>query len=186
MPTQPACITVPMPENLQPVGLDGTPNVPNPENITLTWNLPTGCLTPDGYNVYRDGDQVNTELITEQTYVDELFASGLYQYQVSAVYYFGESDLSAPKYILIVITGMDAYDERSFQMFPNPATSKLHIQAGDEMLKVTLYDHSGKLVKENQANAVFFVLDVSQLQRGLYFIRIETAKGHTIRKLTVN
>ncbi|MFU8842678.1 MAG: carboxypeptidase regulatory-like domain-containing protein [Bacteroidales bacterium] len=186
MPTQPGCITVPMPANLQPVGLDGTPNVPNPENITLTWNLPTGCLTPDGYNVYRDGDQINTELITELIYVDELLVSGLYQYQVSAVYYLGESPLSAPKFILIVITGVETVDALKLQMFPNPATSHVHIQAEHEMTRVVVYDHAGKIVNDNQVNGLFHRLDISTLQRGLYLIRIETAKGYAIRKLTIN
>jgi hypothetical protein len=186
MPTQPGCITVPMPANLQPVGLDGTPNMPNPENITLTWNLPTGCLTPDGYNVYRDGDQINTELITELIYVDELLVSGLYQYQVSAVYYLGESVLSAPKFILIVITGVDTYNALKFQIFPNPATHHVHIQAEHEMTRVVVYDHAGKVVNENNVSGLFHRLDISALQRGLYLIRIETTSGYAIHKLTIN
>jgi hypothetical protein len=186
MPTQPGCITVPMPENLIPAGLDGTANVPDPENITLTWNAPAGCLTPDGYNVYRDGTQINPELVTELTYVDELSESGLYQYQVSAVYYLGESALSSPKYIAIVITDVEENKAGVLQVFPNPATGHVYIHADNEIARIILHDHTGKIVKDEQVHTAFYSVDVSQLRRGMYFIRIETSVGFTIHKVTVH
>jgi hypothetical protein len=185
MPTQPGCITIPMPANLPPAGLDGTPNVPNPENITLTWNVPTGCLTPEGYNVYRNGDQVNMELITEQTYIDELFVSDLYQYQVSAVYYLGESDLSAPKFITFVYTGIDAFDAKKLQIFPNPASDMVYIKSNHLVRTVEILNNAGQSLEVRDINAAQFQVNVSQLESGLYYFKLITEEGSTLRKVLV-
>lgn len=45
-----------------------------------------------GYNVFRDGIQINTTLLTEKTYRDEDLPVGTYHYTVSAVYDHCESE----------------------------------------------------------------------------------------------
>lgn len=45
-----------------------------------------------GYNLYRNGDQINTEILTQETFLDENLELGTYQYGVTAVYNVGESE----------------------------------------------------------------------------------------------
>jgi len=45
-----------------------------------------------GYNVYRDNTQLNSELITVETYTDFDLPLGIYEYGITAVYDIGESD----------------------------------------------------------------------------------------------
>ncbi|MDE7408318.1 MAG: choice-of-anchor J domain-containing protein, partial [Muribaculaceae bacterium] len=62
------------------------------------------CFTPDasinslkfvGYNIYRDGVKLNTELLTEPRYVDP-DNNAEHEYRVTAVFEQGESELSSP------------------------------------------------------------------------------------------
>ncbi|MGM0567383.1 MAG: choice-of-anchor D domain-containing protein [Bacteroidota bacterium] len=45
-----------------------------------------------GYNLYRNGNQVNDDFLTEETFLDEDLDLGTYQYGVTAVYNIGESE----------------------------------------------------------------------------------------------
>ena len=49
-----------------------------------------------GYNVYRDGELLTSEPITETEYTDDEMSGGTYNYEVSAVYSTGESMLAGP------------------------------------------------------------------------------------------
>jgi hypothetical protein len=60
------------------------------------------ALELSGYNVYRDGEQINSNgLVTESEYIDPALESGIYSYQVTAVYDLGESLPAGPVEVLI-------------------------------------------------------------------------------------
>lgn len=61
----------------------------------ISWAEPLGDKTTlQGYNVYRDGVKLNSEMLTSTTYYDKNLQQGSYQYTVSAVYAEGESSKS--------------------------------------------------------------------------------------------
>ncbi len=61
----------------------------------ITWNQPLGDMDSfKGYNVYRNGNKINSEIITDTKYYDKDLAAGTYKYTVTAVYEDGESDMS--------------------------------------------------------------------------------------------
>jgi hypothetical protein len=159
------------------------PNEPTGGDVTLTWDSPDACVAPDGYNVYRDGAQVNTALVTEMTYVDLDLPSGVYEYKVKAVYYFGESGFSAAVYALVV--GMEEVDAARFQIFPNPASDRVTVKSPVEITTIHVLNNSGQLVMDLQVNAAEHQLDVSQLESGIYYIRLETNEGQILQKIVV-
>jgi hypothetical protein len=53
--------------------------------ITVTWNAPAEG-TPEGYNIYRNGNKLNTALLTTKTFIEENVINGVYAYGVTAVY----------------------------------------------------------------------------------------------------
>ena len=57
--------------------------------ITVTWDAPA-TVTPEGYNIYRDGNLLNTTPITATTF-NENVTEGIYVYKVAAVFAGGES-----------------------------------------------------------------------------------------------
>ena len=55
-----------------------------------------------GYNIYRDGEKINADLLTSNSYVDNSIAAGSqHTYRVTAVYAEGESDYSNKADILV-------------------------------------------------------------------------------------
>ena len=69
----------------------------------------------------------------------------------------------------------------NIKVYPNPANSTLFIEGG--CIRFKLYDITGKLVlqKDNCKQ-----LDISDIQRGLYYYNIITNKGTSIQKLIIN
>jgi hypothetical protein len=54
-------------------------------SITVTWDAPEGEI-PNGYNVYRNGGKLNTDLLTTTTFTEEGITEGVYVYHIKAVY----------------------------------------------------------------------------------------------------
>ncbi len=180
MPTVTKYITVPTPTNLQPLGLDAAASG---STVVLSWDAPNACLAPDGYNVFRDGVQVNTTLVTDLTYTETGLSAGLYQYYVTAVYYFGESVGSTPTYALVV--GIDELDATLLQIFPNPASEMVTINSAVEIASIQVMNNAGQVVVTKKVNTRSYQLNVSKLERGVYYIKLNTKEGTALRKIAV-
>ncbi|MBM3435029.1 MAG: T9SS type A sorting domain-containing protein, partial [Bacteroidetes bacterium] len=180
MPTATQYITVPVPADLEVPFIDGSASG---NSATIIWDAPTGCLTPDGYNLYRDGSLVNTSLITELTYTDSGLESGFYEYYVTAVYYFGESDPSDPTYVLIV--GIEETSAAYMQLYPNPASAMLNIHSDYMITQICVFNNSGKRILKSEIDDHDHILNLSELDCGVYFLHATTTKGNVIRKITV-
>ncbi len=179
-PTVTKYITVPTPANLQPLGLDAAASG---STVVLSWNVPNACLAPDGYNVFRDGVQVNTALVTDLTYTETGLDPGLYEYYVTAVYYFGESVGSSPTYALVV--GIDELDATRLQIFPNPASEMVTINSAVEITSIQVMNNAGQVVLTKKVNTRNYQLNVSKLERGVYYIKLDTKDGKALRKIAV-
>ena len=59
-------------------------------SVLLTWKNNIAAKDITGYKVYRNGVQVNTEPVTDMSYVDANLADGSYTYTVTALY--GETE----------------------------------------------------------------------------------------------
>jgi hypothetical protein len=184
MPTITKFITVPLPTNLLAMGLGAIPDLPEENDVTLTWDAPTACVAPDGYDVYRDGDQINSSLVTTLTYVDQNLLPGLYEYYIVAVYYFGESAPSVPVYSLI--TGVEDNDSDMFRVYPNPSSAVINIESSIEINGIQIFNNAGQLVIDKSVNVNQYQINVSQFEKGIYYIKLETAEGKMLRKITVN
>ena len=86
---------------------------------------------------------------------------------------------------LILGTAANSFAE-SVQLFPNPANTKITIvtptgSTGD----VRVYDTSGKLViyKKDKTLNTSETMDVSTLQSGMYYVRINTENGTATKKM---
>ncbi|MCB0824497.1 MAG: carboxypeptidase regulatory-like domain-containing protein, partial [Bacteroidales bacterium] len=161
MPSPAEEVEVQMPENLGPTNLHiefigGDPY--------LVFDPPTGCLDPDGFNLYRDGDLVGA--VSSPVPIEW----GLYEYIVTAIYYFGESGPSNA----VVITGSAEHSVQGITIYPNPASDKVLIQTEMIINKVELYDHLGRCVSSIDKSVDFHKINVSGFDSGLYFLKIET------------
>lgn len=183
MATNTVQITVPMPTQLQPIGLDATPDMPGENDVTLEWNAPNACLSPDGYNVLRDDAQINAELVTDLTYVDEMLGIGLWKYNVTAVYYFGESNPSSATYVLI--TSVPETSNEGLMIYPNPASGNLFIQSDITIERMQFINNTGQVVIDREPNANLEKIDLTEFESGLYIIKLRINGTDVLHKITV-
>ena len=76
----------------------------------------------------------------------------------------------------------------SIYVYPNPATAEIKIQnLKSEFGEVTIYDMVGKKVFQSQISNLKsqFRIDVSPLNVGIYFLRIQTAESIQSMKIVI-
>ena len=67
-------------------------------------------------------------------------------------------------------------------LYPNPATSVVTIESAEEYHTVSVLDQLGRMVIQRKVNNLR-TLDISALQSGIYFVRLESYDKPRIAKL---
>ncbi len=90
----------------------------------------------------------------------------------------GEEDCFIARYSTVVV-GVQDVATFDVQIYPVPATDALHIvlPESSESARLTVFDPSGKLQVTQQVRGERPVLDLSGFQAGMYYLRINAAKG---------
>ncbi len=80
-----------------------------------------------------------------------------------------------------LFTNVNEVLESKVSLFPNPATSIVTIEGGEEYDSVSVFDASGRrLIQRNLNNSR--TLNISELQSGIYFVTFEGSdKPHTVK-----
>lgn len=68
-------------------------------------------------------------------------------------------------------------------VFPNPSTGVFNLRSSAQIKTVSVYDLTGKLVYESNESDISVTLDLSQLSKGMYHIKVDTESGASIEKL---
>ena len=76
------------------------------KSVLVTWKPNVAANGITGYNIYRDGSKINSELIDDESYVDNNVADGEHTYAVSAVYGSDESAQSETASLNIADKGL--------------------------------------------------------------------------------
>lgn len=88
--------------------------------------------------------------------------------------------------IIRTITGIDAVGDGKVAVFPNPATDELRIENGKLKIgdKVKIYDISGRVAEAPVSASVqgAVTVDVSQLPKGVYLLKIGNEKAKFVKK----
>ncbi|MFY7862154.1 MAG: T9SS type A sorting domain-containing protein [Chitinophagales bacterium] len=76
------------------------------------------------------------------------------------------------------VTGVEQKDEndQTINIFPNPVTSILHIESNIDVRGIHIYNQLGQIVSQSQSFNTK-TLDLSLLEKGVYFITIENKHG---------
>jgi len=176
--------------------------------ITMTYNNGQ-CDTTADFTIY-DALQLNITSVDHQTSptpngaVNFTISGGAMPYdtiiddgqtQMNGPF----TELSAGEYTLIVtddrgvtvnstftIESLVSVNEQSldgFTMYPNPATSILNIE-GEHLVSSTIYDLNGRAVMNTNLEETQ-VIDISNLESGIYTVNIRSEKGEHVQKLIV-
>jgi hypothetical protein len=174
-------LNIPWPADSQPADF----NIDNIVNnlVYTSWQMPSGCALADGYNLYRNGNKVNSVLISELSYSDTVEFGGTYEYYVTAVYYFGESEPSNME--TVVITSVMEQVVSELNIFPNPVRNRLFIHSPSIILNLELIGASGLTTYTEIIMDDKYELDLSHYLSGIYFLRLETQFGAFIKKIII-
>lgn len=75
---------------------------------------------------------------------------------------------------------INSVDNPTISVFPNPVSSTLTIESKSPIVKISVYDLSGKLLFEKYKTKQ---IDLSQLEGGVYFLNIHSSKGQVLKKV---
>jgi len=73
------------------------------------------------------------------------------------------------------------------KLYPNPASSNLNIEIGEESINsdYKIYSVSGKVILTGRLYDFNNIIDVSNLDKGLYFIEIENSTGKISKRISI-
>ena len=157
----------------------------------IEWLAPAD-REPDSYTV------TVKDLLNDYTYDVSGVAETAYEYElpfgmavnlsfkVKAVYPECESDYAMTNegtdYVTFVKASVDEQSLVDAKLYPNPTTGQLSIEA-EGMTEVGVYDLLGQCLMQMSTNEGKATVDMSQLQNGIYIVKMNTVKGTAVRRV---
>jgi endonuclease/exonuclease/phosphatase family metal-dependent hydrolase len=146
-------------------------------DITTGWQLMT--IPVDDFVIAGWAD--HRPDLTNMHKIDLIFEQNITQPQQGRIYVdlvgFAEDEVD--------VENLVAARKDAFHMYPNPASDKVIIVAGDSCT-ITLYDINGKIIKKARDKAGRYDLDVSGLSKGFYFVNVLTQSKMEMQKLIIH
>ncbi len=97
-----------------------------------------------------------------------------------------ESDISSTITITLdnQLSVIDHF-ENKFKVYPNPATSEVYVENidGQSVYSAEILDTAGRILMEDQAQNGQIILDISNLQNGIYMVKVVMHKGEEYVKI---
>lgn len=82
--------------------------------------------------------------------------------------------------------GVKELNAVQFNVYPNPAREVLHISADKEMNSVVVTDILGnEVLNVNEVNAKKATLNTGSVKAGVYFVRVYSAEGSSVKKVII-
>ena len=126
-----------------------------------------------GYNIYRDGEKINADLLTSNSYIDPSISAGSqHTYRVTAVYAEGESDYSNKADILV--TGINTVKNGGAKITVSHNHLSVNVAYPSD---ITVYDLGGSLIYQAAATTSAEVA----LKSGTYIVKV----GHKNHKILI-
>ena len=150
--------------------------------ITVTWDAVDGISE---YGIYRNEEFFAT--VENNSFIDTTAEVGKeYCYRIKSV--IGNNSSALSEESCSIITGESVEEHNSYiNIHPNPANDKIFIATELNVEEIAIYDIYGRTVRQ-QVNKTTGqqVIDVADLENGIYFINIKTDKGNIVRRFIKN
>ncbi|NPD44542.1 MULTISPECIES: T9SS type A sorting domain-containing protein [unclassified Lentimicrobium] len=184
-------------ENCLDAGYSESPNPPkeliafrtgsNQSTAVLNWTPPSIYDNKEllHYNIYREGELINSEPYFDTIYYDDNIGPEDICYEITAVYsQAGESEPSNVACAMMVWGTNEL--EINTSIYPNPAASILKIEAEHQIKNIKILNELGQnLMISGDIIKQYYQLDISGFENGLYFLAIEFEKGVITKKLII-
>jgi hypothetical protein len=165
----------------------GTPIAPHNGSNAATYTVDStaGTITVVGTGAHiglakvtnQGEDGVATNDTIEYKY--ELSADGNTM-TIEAVYPSGVWTYKYSKNASLSVTKMDSFE---FNLFPNPVINSLKVSSKESVNLVRVFDLTGRVVKQANPNKSNFDLDVSDLSKGAYLVKLSAGDKEATTKL---
>lgn len=166
----------------------------------LMWELPENTEGLAAIDIYRDklgeGFKFFKSLAPNKTsYTDNsVIQEGNYSYKVHCNYE-SAGCLSAParllndpsKFQLDIYWSPTAVDEsldQQVNLFPNPTSNSFTVE-GEALQQVLVYNTLGQLVYSEMCSDNSTVINLGNVENGLYMVKVITANGEIVKKVSV-
>ncbi len=152
--------------------------------VILRWTEPESGSTGNllGYRILKDGIIMEELPPSQQEYFDlNVDFDETHEYIVIAIFDDGCEAESDPLSVTVI---WDAIHEngKEAKIYPNPANDILHVEGSDVIL-VEVFNIMGQSVLYVDEN--FKSINISNLQNGVYFVRLKTNDGEKTVKLVI-
>jgi len=171
---------VPFSNNITLEEIEGT-------TVLVSWVAPEyEGLELAGYNIYRDSEKINAEIVTELSYLDiGLEPETEYCYTVELIYNDCEESFKTEEKCIMVLSITDLNKNENFSIFPNPTTGNITIE-GNGLYRVEIYDIQGRRLSEYiDLTGSLKITDLNKYENGIYFVKMFSATGETAVKRLV-
>ncbi len=146
------------------------------DTVVLSWNAVEGATY---YNVYISGELIGpTQALTVKIGVA---GPGEYCFTVTAANMAGESRHSVAACVRYKGDGVEELAS-AFNVYPNPVSDKLYIETEVEIEEVSIFDIYGRRQELSAVSCQQSAIDVSNLNSGVYFVKIVTENGETVKR----
>ncbi|MBO7469544.1 MAG: choice-of-anchor J domain-containing protein, partial [Bacteroidales bacterium] len=142
-----------------------------------------------GAVLFRDGEFVGMFGANTTTYTEELEEAGQYTYTIRVIYD-GEPDVTyyamscGDDETVTIIDAVEDNDEVISSIYPNPTSGDLYITA-TAMKHVTVFNTMGQVVFSSDVNTDSYVLNMGQLEAGVYMVKVDAAQGSSVKRIAV-
>lgn len=148
----------------------------NEENIIVSWNATDNASS---YNIYRNGELLENTTSTEYIDTNDLDINTEYCYSISAVY--GDYESASSEETCAVYTSTEDIMTANIDIVPNPAKKHISI-SGTEINEISIYNSLGIMIEKLIVDDDHINVDVENYNIGMYFIKIKTDEGETVKK----
>jgi hypothetical protein len=121
-------------------------------------------------NIYTDACIVNASAITAYSCVVPANGNAVNYYQVM------QRDIDGKKNYSKVVLLQPAASASSLSVYPNPAKDRLYMSGLEDFATLSIIDLSGRLITSQPVVPAMSYINVSQLPRGMYFVRLTGKK----------
>ena len=149
--------------------------------IKLTWNTVENTVS---YNIYQDTVKLESGLTDTTFTVKDLDYDTEYCFYVTAVNDTIESGYSEKVCVKTLGENIEEHNTLLINVYPNPVENELFLATELHVEEIAIYDIYGRQAMRQQVNKSTSqqVIDVANLEAGVYFVKVVTDNGEIVKR----